>query len=1078
MNMPKRSDLARLAIITAFALSLGTGCTKEAKKARFLSGAESDFKVGAYDKAKIEYLNVLRLDGQNATAFVRLGQMWFEEGAPLRAGAFLVKASELSPNDLENRLRLARTYNAVGKRDEAKKETLSVLQHSTANGEALMLLTEMAFTPEEISGAEQALQKFPHKESAWYQLAAANIAIRKSDLTTARILVTRALELEPKLPQAHQTAGILDLLQKDPEGAAAEFKTAAELAPPRSSVTITYAEYQIQSGQTGKATAFLQNLTSKTPDFFPAWNLLARIALAGKHYEQALTLLENVLSRDPDNLDARVLQANTWLAKRETAKAVAALERLDNAHPGAPALKVQLARAYLQDNKLAQAATVLSAAVSASPNYADAILLLAEINLRNGQAAPAVTALEGLLKTRPDLKKAPTLLADAYRAAGRLDDAAAIFHQQIEQSPANAQPFFFLGVIQRQQKKTEEARRSFEKVLELAPDSVEALNQLVEMDLIAKDFAGAMGRVQRLMEKKPNNAFSYLLVGKVRTTQKEWPEAEAALKKAIDLNPELSTAYQLLVAVYLATNRLPEASRELEEILAKSPQNQAALMTLASIAEKQKDYAKAADTYAKLLTFKPDSVPALNNQAYLYAEWLNQLEKALELARKARTLAPSDPAVADTLGWVLFKRGDYQQALELGQEAVGKISNNSAVQFHLGMAHYMMGQTEAAASAFQQALAAPEDFPSKAEAQRRLNLLGQTSGGLSAPTVAQLEGMVKQYPDDVVARIRLGELYEKQNAFDRAASAYQEALKSNPELVSVTLKLSQLYAGPLHDVSRALEFAKKARDLAPTDLRVAGLLGKIAYDAGNFSWAYSLLQESSREHGADAQVFHDLAWAAYSLGKVQEAREGMERCLEASPEAQTAGDAKSFLALTAAEQDPAALAAARPQIEEKLAVDSKYVPALMAAAAADVQAEDKKEAISRYQSVLQKFPDFAPAQKQLAILYSEDATKISDAYDLASKARKSLPADPAVTQLLGQLSYQRKEYLRALQLLRESAKRKPLDAKGLYYLGLAYKESNQPGEAKKALSEALSSGLPKPLSDSAQQAQKEMENKP
>ena len=303
-------------------------------------------------------------------------------------------------------------------------------------------------------------------------------------------------------------------------------------------------------------------------------------------------------------------------------------------------------------------------------------------------------------------------------------------------------------------------------------------------------------------------------------------------------------------------------------------------------------------------------------------------------------------------------------------------------------------------------------------------------------------------------------------------------LKSNPKLGSVTLKLAQLYAGQLRDIPRALQLAKKARDLAPTDLRVAGTLGKVAYDARNFPWAYSLLQESSKGQGADAKVFHDLAWAAYSLGKVQEAREAMERCLGTSPEVHIAGEAKLFLALTGAEQDPAALATVTRQIEEKLAVDSKYVPALMAAATVDLQAGDNEKASHRYQSVLQEFPDFAPAQKQLAILYSREASHSLEAYDLASKARKGLPTDPEIARLLGELSYQRKEYPRALQLLQESARSKPLDPTGLYYLGLSYKESNQLGEAKRALSEAMAAGLPRPLSDSAQQVRKEIENKP
>ena len=180
-------------------------------------------------------------------------------------------------------------------------------------------------------------------------------------------------------------------------------------------------------------------------------------------------------------------------------------------------------------------------------------------------------------------------------------------------------------------------------------------------------------------------------------------------------------AYDLLAAIYLVTDKPQQAMEELDAILSKAPKNKAALMTLASIEEKQNDSAKAVVAYEKLLEFEPSSVLALNNLAYLYAEKLNQPEKAQELARKARSLAPGSPAVADTLGWVLFKRGDYQQALELSEEAAGKSPGNPEIQFHLGMAHYMMGHTDAARVAFEQGLSAPKDFPSKAEAQRRLN---------------------------------------------------------------------------------------------------------------------------------------------------------------------------------------------------------------------------------------------------------------------------------------------------------------------------------------------------------------------
>jgi len=111
----------------ALAATFIIACSKEAKKTRFLAEADSYFKAGDYDKAKVSYLNVVRLDPQNALAFERIGAMWLEDGAPLRGGPFLAKATELAPKNDQNRIRLARCYLAIGRFADANKEALKVL---------------------------------------------------------------------------------------------------------------------------------------------------------------------------------------------------------------------------------------------------------------------------------------------------------------------------------------------------------------------------------------------------------------------------------------------------------------------------------------------------------------------------------------------------------------------------------------------------------------------------------------------------------------------------------------------------------------------------------------------------------------------------------------------------------------------------------------------------------------------------------------------------------------------------------------------------------------------------------------
>src|SRR5436305_10068651 len=147
------------------------GCTAQMRKARYSEQGERYFKAGEYDKAKIEYLNVLKVDQRDANAFARLGAMWLEEGAPLRAGGFLLKAIELAPNNIDNHLKLARVYLAMGRVADARKEAMTVLEKAPDSGQALLGLVDASQKPEDVATTEREVQKFPNKNDADYYLA-------------------------------------------------------------------------------------------------------------------------------------------------------------------------------------------------------------------------------------------------------------------------------------------------------------------------------------------------------------------------------------------------------------------------------------------------------------------------------------------------------------------------------------------------------------------------------------------------------------------------------------------------------------------------------------------------------------------------------------------------------------------------------------------------------------------------------------------------------------------------------------------------------------------------------------------
>ena len=1070
-SQTSRNRMRRLALfiaLVALALPLAS-CSKQARKERALRRAESYFAAGQYDQAKVEYLNVVRFEPLNAVAYARLGSIWLDEGAPLRAAPYLLKARELAPENLDNRLKLARVLIGVGHRADGFTEVMYVLDRSPNDSMAARVAAEAAQAPEERERVDQAIARMPNQNDAGVQLAIATSAMRRGDREATIKSIELALKTDPKLAAAHSFMATLWLIQKQPKRAAEEFKAAAELSPARSAERLRYAQFQIQSGATDDAINTLRAITNEAPDFLPAWLLQADISLGKKNYEESQRSLTNIFNRDPDNIDANIFQARVRIAKGEVEQAIQGLEQLDSRLPDFGPVKVELARAHAQMNNPTQAIAVLNQALANNPGNLEAAMLLGRINLSTGQSQAVVDSMKALLEKHPDLGSAKLLLADAYRGLGQLDNAATIFREQLQATPNIPEAHLALGIILRQQKKETEAREMFEKARQLAPGNPMALLQLVDMALVSRDFPQAEQLVQEQMQKTPKVALIHLLQGRVYAAQSKWNEAETALSEATKLNPNLVEAYALLATVYTAANKLPQAIQQLEAVVERAPKDTRGLMSLAVLHEKTQNFEKARDSYEKVITISPDFAAALNNLAFLYVERFNDLERAYQLAQKARSLQPGDVSIADTLGWVLFKRRDYQQALPLLAEAADKAPNQSEILYHLGMCHYMMGATENARAAFEQALKSGNEFTHKEDIQRRLALLSSSSSG-SQLTIQELESIVRQQPDDVLSHMRLAESYETANSFKQAAAQYEEALKLNPKLTSAFAKLASIYSEGLNDPTKGLEYAKTARELSPGDARSTLLVGRIAFKQGNYPWAYGLLKQSSDQLEGDATAHHSLAWAAFTMGKIPEATHEMEQVIKLAPDSPLAEDAKSWLAMMRL-TDPANITADSPaKVSALLKKDPNYAPAQAAEAAIAAQSNNPDRAIALYERLLVRFPDYVPAQKQLAKVYAKRPADLQKGYDVAFKARKNLPDDNELTRLLADISYQQKEYARAVEFLKESARKEPLDANHLYYLGICSLQTKDTAQARKALTQALDNGLAEPLAADARRA--------
>ena len=81
----------------------------------------------------------------------------------------------------------------------------------------------------------------------------------------------------------------------------------------------------------------------------------------------------------------------------------------------------------------------------------------------------------------------------------------------------------------------------------------------------------------------------------------------------------------------------------------------------------------AEDYLSKILSLSPDHVRANNALGYIWVIKDKKLPQARRLIEHAYQLAPEDPYILDSMGWLCFKEGKFEQATEFTIASLNKL---------------------------------------------------------------------------------------------------------------------------------------------------------------------------------------------------------------------------------------------------------------------------------------------------------------------------------------------------------------------------------------------------------------------
>jgi tetratricopeptide (TPR) repeat protein len=509
-------------------------------------------------------------------------------------------------------------------------------------------------------------------------------------------------------------------------------------------------EIELQNGQAGVAFQVLLDAARRTGDE-ELFKRVVNIALQARAGDQAVMAARAWAETLPNSADAHqtvvqllalmnkpaeVREPLTTLLKvalpEQRPGLIAALPRLFQRSPDpksvlaalAPVLQAQTgalkpaalyaeAKLSINAGENARALELTRELAKALPESDDAMQLAVDLLPAEPQAEGLITER---LQARPDQHALRQAYARALVQAQRPAEAAREFRLLTEKTPDNPAPWLALGAI--------------ELDLKHLPVAETALREgLKRLD------TPAAGTDAEIRARADGRQQAWLMLSQVAEQRGDLKAAEAALQKVDGAGLDVQFRRASLLA---RQGKMSDARKLLKPAPDASDADvRARMLAEAQLLREQHDYAGAANVLKaanerfkddtdliyeqammseklgrfeemeallrRVIELKPDYHHAYNALGYSFADRNVRLPEAKELIERALKLAPGEPFIVDSLGWVEFRLGNLGEATKLLRQAhTGR--PDAEIAAHLGEVLWASGDQAEARRVWQEAV--------------------------------------------------------------------------------------------------------------------------------------------------------------------------------------------------------------------------------------------------------------------------------------------------------------------------------------------------------------------------------------
>ena len=439
------------------------------------------------------------------------------------------------------------------------------------------------------------------------------------------------------------------------------------------------------------------------PESSQAHQMMAGLLVSANRLDELQPHVAKLLAQEGENLGDGLMRLNRLFARYPDKKAVLTMvEQLTQPYIGLPEAHFARAQAALNAAEWRRGIAGADKALDLRPDWDLAVMLKAQLQ-RTESPEAAIETLRTYLAGHPQAREVRLQYARNLVGARKFSQARTEFQRLLGDFPGNVDVIYAVAVLSVQLSDWEAAEENFKKLL--GKDFAEIDTVRLYLGQIAEERKQFDAALRWYAEVAPGEQYlaAQLRIAQLLARQGNLDAGRRHLQEVRAAGN--ADRIQLLLAesqLLRDGGRTQEAYELLAGGLATQPEQSELLYESALLAEKLGRHEAMEASLRKLIRLKPEHAHAYNALGYSFAERNQRLEEAEQLVVKALQLSPDDPFIIDSMGWVLYRKGDNQGALAHLQRAFS-IRPDPEIAAHLGEVLWALGRRDEAKRIWQEA---------------------------------------------------------------------------------------------------------------------------------------------------------------------------------------------------------------------------------------------------------------------------------------------------------------------------------------------------------------------------------------